>query len=317
VEGNVRGINDVLSRHPPWGTKEVHEKLQRDSNWIPLEYKPEALPPETNCSVTFDRGRSLSEITISAFARRNLGKWKASARIFGISAQTRIQYLSSKSLKRYRYVITVRYAPIQACVYDCVYKYQTKRERGRAIAQAVSRWLPTTAVRGSKPDLGMWDLWWDRVALGRFSPNTSVSPAIVVRSTNYSTITLIYHPGKMYNRPMYGRSTGTYKNLGDLQRDLRGLSPTPPKKKYGTHYIILRTQALRSHTLPPILEHKAMRWHCHKVFMTAHRILGAACWAKRVFFEVWSEILRRPIFQEQAISVWEYQYYIILGHDVE
>jgi hypothetical protein len=25
-------------------------------------------------------------------------------------------------------------------------------------------------------------------------------------------------------------STGTYTNLGDLQRDLRGLSPTPPKK---------------------------------------------------------------------------------------
>jgi hypothetical protein len=31
--------------------------------------------------------------------------------------------------------------------------------RGRAIAQAVSRWLPTAAVRGSKPDLVMWDLW--------------------------------------------------------------------------------------------------------------------------------------------------------------
>jgi hypothetical protein len=101
---------------------------------------------------------------------------------------------------------------------------------GRAIAQAVSRWLPTAAVRGSKPDIGMWDLWWDKVALGRFSPSTSVSPAIVVRSTNYFTITFMYHPGKMYNRPMCGRSTGTYTILGDLQRDLRGLSPTPPKK---------------------------------------------------------------------------------------
>jgi hypothetical protein len=30
---------------------------------------------------------------------------------------------------------------------------------GRAIAQAVSRWLPIAAVRGSKPDLVMWDLW--------------------------------------------------------------------------------------------------------------------------------------------------------------
>jgi hypothetical protein len=30
---------------------------------------------------------------------------------------------------------------------------------------------------------------------GRFSPSSSVSLAIVVRSTNYSTITLMYHPG--------------------------------------------------------------------------------------------------------------------------
>jgi hypothetical protein len=67
---------------------------------------------------------------------------------------------------------------------------------GRAIAQAVSRWLPTAAVRGSKPDLGMWDLWWDKVALGRLSPSTSVSPAIVAHSTNYSTITLNIVRGK-------------------------------------------------------------------------------------------------------------------------
>jgi hypothetical protein len=47
------------------------------------------------------------------------------------------------------------------------------------------------------PDLGMWDLWWDKVALGRFSPSSSVSPAIVVHSTNYSTITLMDHPGNV------------------------------------------------------------------------------------------------------------------------
>jgi hypothetical protein len=69
------------------------------------------------------------------------------------------------------------------------------------------------------------------VALGRFSPSSSVSPAMVVRSTNYSTITLMYHPGTVYNRPICGRSTGAYTNLGDLQKDLRGLSPTPPNKK--------------------------------------------------------------------------------------
>jgi hypothetical protein len=38
---------------------------------------------------------------------------------------------------------------------------------GRAIAQAVSCWLPTAAVRGSKPDLVMWNLWWDKVTLGQ------------------------------------------------------------------------------------------------------------------------------------------------------
>jgi hypothetical protein len=63
---------------------------------------------------------------------------------------------------------------------------------GRAIAQAVSRWLPTTEA-------------WDRaghvefvvegVAMGRvFSPSISVSLANL-HSTNCSTITLIYHLG--------------------------------------------------------------------------------------------------------------------------
>jgi hypothetical protein len=38
--------------------------------------------------------------------------------------------------------------------------------QGRAIAQAVSRWLPTAAVRGSSPGLVMWDFVVDKVALG-------------------------------------------------------------------------------------------------------------------------------------------------------
>jgi hypothetical protein len=78
----------------------------------------------------------------------------------------------------------------------------------------------------------MWDLWWDKVALGRFSPSSSVFPAIVVRST----ITLMYHPGKIYKRPICGHSTGAYTNLGDLQRDLMGVKSHPTKKKiYLTH----------------------------------------------------------------------------------
>jgi hypothetical protein len=38
---------------------------------------------------------------------------------------------------------------------------------GRAIAQAVSRWLPTDVVRGSHPGLVMWDFVVDKVALGQ------------------------------------------------------------------------------------------------------------------------------------------------------
>jgi hypothetical protein len=38
---------------------------------------------------------------------------------------------------------------------------------GRAIAQAVSRWLPTAAVRGSSPGLVMWDFVVNKVALGQ------------------------------------------------------------------------------------------------------------------------------------------------------
>jgi hypothetical protein len=37
---------------------------------------------------------------------------------------------------------------------------------GRAIAQAVSHWLPTVAVRASSPGLVMWDFVVDKVALG-------------------------------------------------------------------------------------------------------------------------------------------------------
>jgi hypothetical protein len=55
---------------------------------------------------------------------------------------------------------------------------------GRAIAQAVSRWLPTAAAQV----LVMWDLWWTKWSWGRFSPSTAVSP-------NFSTITIIYHLG--------------------------------------------------------------------------------------------------------------------------
>jgi hypothetical protein len=39
----------------------------------------------------------------------------------------------------------------------------------------------------------MWDLWWTKWRWGKLSASTSVSPANL-HSTNFSTITLTYHP---------------------------------------------------------------------------------------------------------------------------
>jgi hypothetical protein len=64
---------------------------------------------------------------------------------------------------------------------------------GRAIAQAVSRWLPTAAA-WVQTRVVMWDLWWTKWRWDRFSPSTSVSLANL-HSTNFSTITITYHPG--------------------------------------------------------------------------------------------------------------------------
>jgi hypothetical protein len=71
---------------------------------------------------------------------------------------------------------------------------------GRAMAQAISRWRSLGSLAshrggpGSKPGLGMWDLWWTKRRWGRFSPSTSVSTANL-HSTNFSAITITYHPG--------------------------------------------------------------------------------------------------------------------------
>jgi hypothetical protein len=62
------------------------------------------------------------------------------------------------------------------------------------MVQAVSSWLPTEAAHVQSHVKVMWDLWWTKWRWGRFSPNTLVSPANL-HSTNYSTITIIYHLG--------------------------------------------------------------------------------------------------------------------------
>jgi hypothetical protein len=56
----------------------------------------------------------------------------------------------------------------------------------RAVAEAVSRWLPTAAAR-VRVWAGMWGLWWTKRHWGRFPPSTSVSPANH-HSTNLSII---------------------------------------------------------------------------------------------------------------------------------
>jgi hypothetical protein len=78
---------------------------------------------------------------------------------------------------------------------------------GRAIAQAVSRWLPTAAARGSSPGLVMWDLWWTKWRRSRFSPSTSV-PTANLHSTNapQSSSSIIWG---LYNRPEVAAVPGT------------------------------------------------------------------------------------------------------------
>jgi hypothetical protein len=71
---------------------------------------------------------------------------------------------------------------------------------GRAVAQAVSRWLPIAAAR-ARVWVGMWGLWWTKQHRGRFSPSTSVSPAN--HSTNFSIIIITQG---WRNRPIGGRS---------------------------------------------------------------------------------------------------------------
>jgi hypothetical protein len=54
-------------------------------------------------------------------------------------------------------------------------------------------------------DKSSLDLWWTKWRWGRFSPSTSVFPANL-HSTNFSTITLTYHPG-LVQYSSSGRST--------------------------------------------------------------------------------------------------------------
>jgi hypothetical protein len=62
---------------------------------------------------------------------------------------------------------------------------------GGTIPEAVSRWLPTAAVRVR---VRVWKVGFvvDNVASGRFSPSTSVTPAKIIHSTNFSILTITW-----------------------------------------------------------------------------------------------------------------------------
>jgi hypothetical protein len=64
-------------------------------------------------------------------------------------------------------------------------EYKVSVALGRAIAQAVSRWLPTAAVRGSSPGQVMWDFVVDKVAPGQVSSEYFCFPC-QIHSTNCS-----------------------------------------------------------------------------------------------------------------------------------
>jgi hypothetical protein len=72
--------------------------------------------------------------------------------------------------------------------------------KGRAVTQAVSRWLPTAAAR-VRVRTAYGGLWWTKRHWGRLSPSTSVFPANHSTTSSIIIITRGWH-----NRPISGRS---------------------------------------------------------------------------------------------------------------
>jgi hypothetical protein len=100
---------------------------------------------------------------------------------------------------------------------DC--GFDLRQGQGRAIAQAVSRWLPTAAVRGSGPGLSCEILWWTKWRWGRFSRSTSVPLPIFIPPIAPKII--IYHRG-LYNRQYQGlRYLGTQSHPTNNKKIIR------------------------------------------------------------------------------------------------
>jgi hypothetical protein len=75
-------------------------------------------------------------------------------------------------------------------------------------AQAVSRWLPTAAVRGSSPGLVMWDFVMDKIALGQVFSEYFGFPcqSLFHQLLQKSSLFIIWG---LYNGPKWPQHLGT------------------------------------------------------------------------------------------------------------
>jgi hypothetical protein len=80
------------------------------------------------------------------------------------------------------------------------YREREEAENKAWLERIETIWQAYRGGPGSIPGLVKWDLWWTKWSQGRFSPSTSVSPAI--HSTKFSILTITR--GR-YNKPVSGR----------------------------------------------------------------------------------------------------------------
>jgi hypothetical protein len=110
-------------------------------------------------------------------------------------------------------------------MFSCSFNSTLPQFQGRAVAQAVSRRLPTAVVLSSSPDQVTWDLWWTTWHWDKFSLSTSVSPA---NSTAPHSSSIIRG---WYNRPISGRRTKWTQShpTPRNQKELTTLIPDLPR----------------------------------------------------------------------------------------
>jgi hypothetical protein len=175
-----------------------------------------------------ETGCNFIETLIGVFPEEWMNSSKKTS---AMTDEIRTNHLPNSSLKCYRFAY-----PFSTCAVYPLFRWRwmnsfrpqllycrrkstrIKRIGGRAIAQAVSRWLPTAALRGSKPDLVMWDLWWDKVALGQVFSEFFGFPC------NHRSFHQLLHNHSHVSSGectigQCGCSAGTYRDLGDMNKE--------------------------------------------------------------------------------------------------